>query len=94
MPDRVNILMVDDQPQKLLAYEAMFTRDAERLRDARHRVNRLPLGSAALAVMHYVHVEALAREVQREHLGEVDVVVDEQNAWHGWGVRKPKVCRH
>ena len=33
----------------LLAYEAMFARDAERLRDARRRVNRLPLGSAALA---------------------------------------------
>ena len=33
----------------LLAYEAMFARDAERLRDCRGRVNRLPLGSAALA---------------------------------------------
>jgi len=33
----------------LLAYEAMLTRDAERLADCRHRVNRLPLGSAALA---------------------------------------------
>jgi len=33
----------------LLAYEAMFARDAERLRDCRRRVNRLPLGSAALA---------------------------------------------
>ena len=33
----------------LLAYEAMFARDAERLADCRHRVNRLPLGSAALA---------------------------------------------
>ncbi len=33
----------------LLAYEAMLVRDAERLADCRHRVNRLPLGSAALA---------------------------------------------
>src|SRR5438105_1144635 len=33
----------------LLAYEAMLARDAERLVDCRHRVNRLPLGSAALA---------------------------------------------
>src|SRR5256884_6963459 len=33
----------------LLAYEAMLARDAERLVDCRPRVNRLPLGSAALA---------------------------------------------
>ena len=33
----------------LLAYEAMFARDADRFRDCRRRVNRLPLGSAALA---------------------------------------------
>ena len=33
----------------MLAYEAMFARDAERFRDCRRRVNRLPLGSAALA---------------------------------------------
>ena len=33
----------------LLAYEAMLARDAERLADCRRRVNRLPLGSAALA---------------------------------------------
>src|SRR5690242_21862948 len=32
----------------LLAYEAMLARDAERLVDCRRRVNRLPLGSAAL----------------------------------------------
>ncbi len=35
--------------QHLLAYEAMFTRDHERLGDARKRVNTMPLGSAALA---------------------------------------------
>ncbi len=33
----------------LLAYVEMFERDHERLRDARRRVNRLPLGAAALA---------------------------------------------
>jgi argininosuccinate lyase len=33
----------------LLAYVEMFGRDRERLTDARRRVNRLPLGSAALA---------------------------------------------
>ena len=33
----------------LLAYEAMFARDAARLSDCRRRVNLLPLGSAALA---------------------------------------------
>jgi argininosuccinate lyase len=33
----------------LMAYFEMFTRDAERLADCRKRVNRLPLGAAALA---------------------------------------------
>jgi len=33
----------------LMAYDAMFARDRERLADCRRRVNRLPLGSAALA---------------------------------------------
>ncbi|HSS70134.1 MAG TPA: argininosuccinate lyase [Casimicrobiaceae bacterium] len=33
----------------LLAYEAMLARDGERFSDCRRRVNRLPLGSAALA---------------------------------------------
>jgi argininosuccinate lyase len=33
----------------LLAYVEMFERDAERLADARRRLNRLPLGAAALA---------------------------------------------
>ncbi|MGA1692690.1 MAG: argininosuccinate lyase [Burkholderiaceae bacterium] len=37
----------------MLAYEAMFARDDERLRDARSRLNRLPLGSAALAGTSY-----------------------------------------
>ncbi len=37
----------------LLAYVEMFSRDAERLADARKRVNRLPLGAAALAGTSY-----------------------------------------
>ena len=37
----------------LLAYVEMFARDAERLSDLRRRVNRLPLGSAALAGTSY-----------------------------------------
>ncbi|MCE4554445.1 argininosuccinate lyase [Pelomonas cellulosilytica] len=37
----------------LLAYVEMFARDAERLLDARKRVNRLPLGAAALAGTSY-----------------------------------------
>ncbi len=37
----------------LLAYVEMFARDAERMRDCRTRVNRLPLGAAALAGTSY-----------------------------------------
>ncbi len=37
----------------MLAYVEMFSRDAERLQDARKRVNRLPLGAAALAGTSY-----------------------------------------
>jgi len=37
----------------LMAYYEMLKRDAERLRDARRRVNRLPLGAAALAGTSY-----------------------------------------
>lgn len=37
----------------LLAYAEMFARDAERLVDCRKRVNRLPLGAAALAGTSY-----------------------------------------
>ena len=37
----------------LLAYVEMFARDAERLADLRQRVNRLPLGAAALAGTSY-----------------------------------------
>ncbi len=37
----------------MMAYAEMFARDAERLHDCRKRVNRLPLGSAALAGTSY-----------------------------------------
>jgi len=37
----------------LMAYDAMFARDVERLGDCRRRVNRSPLGSAALAGTSY-----------------------------------------
>ncbi|MDD0810650.1 argininosuccinate lyase [Curvibacter sp. RS43] len=37
----------------MLAYVEMFSRDAERMVDVRRRVNRLPLGSAALAGTSY-----------------------------------------
>ena len=37
----------------LMAYVEMFTRDAERMADCRRRVNRLPLGAAALAGTSY-----------------------------------------
>jgi argininosuccinate lyase len=46
----------------LLAYVEMFSRDAERLADVRKRVNRLPLGAAALAGTSYpLDREAVAR---------------------------------
>ena len=48
----------------LLAYEAMFARDIERFADCRRRVNRLPLGSAALAGTSYpIDRERVAREL-------------------------------
>ena len=49
----------------LLAYVEMFARDAERLADARKRVNHLPLGAAALAGTSY----ALDRERVARALG-------------------------
>ena len=46
----------------LLAYAEMFGRDAERLRDCRKRLNRLPLGAAALAGTSYpIDRERVAR---------------------------------
>ena len=49
----------------LMAYFEMLKRDAERLRDCRHRVNRLPLGAAALAGTSY----PIKREMVAELLG-------------------------
>ncbi len=47
----------------MLAYFEMFKRDAERLADARRRVNRLPLGAAALAGTSY--------PIKRERVAEL-----------------------
>jgi argininosuccinate lyase len=63
----------------LLAYVEMFARDAERLADLRRRVNRLPLGAAALAGTSYpLDREAVARELGFEALSEnsLDAVSD------------------
>ena len=48
----------------LLAYYEMLKRDAERFADARKRINRLPLGAAALAGTSYpIDRERVAREL-------------------------------
>ncbi|MEK7438019.1 MAG: argininosuccinate lyase [Pseudomonadota bacterium] len=48
----------------LMAYFEMFARDRERLADCRKRVNRLPLGAAALAGTSYpIDREMVAREL-------------------------------
>ena len=63
----------------LLAYEAMFARDAERFRDCRRRVNRLPLGSAALAGTSFpIDRGRVARELGFEALcaNSLDAVSD------------------
>ena len=52
----------------MLAYVEMFARDAERMADVRRRVNRLPLGAAALAGTSY----PLDRERVAKTLGMVD----------------------
>ena len=52
----------------MLAYVEMFGRDAERMGDVRRRVNRLPLGAAALAGTSY----PLDREMVAKTLGMVD----------------------
>ncbi len=63
----------------LLAYEAMFGRDAERFRDCRRRVNRLPLGSGALAGTSFpIDRERVAAELGFEALctNSLDAVSD------------------
>ncbi len=48
----------------LMAYFEMFTRDAERLADARRRMNRLPLGASALAGTSFpIDRESVAKEL-------------------------------
>ncbi len=47
----------------LMAYVEMFARDAERLVDCRKRVNRLPLGAAALAGTSYPIDRAMVAEL-------------------------------
>lgn len=63
----------------LLAYEAMFARDSERLDDARRRVNHLPLGAAALAGTSYpINRQQVADELGFETLcgNSLDAVSD------------------
>lgn len=63
----------------LMAWQEMFRRDAERLRDCRRRVNRLPLGAAALAGTSFpIDREFVARELGFEAVCEnsLDAVSD------------------
>jgi argininosuccinate lyase len=63
----------------LLAYVAMLERDRERLADCRRRVNRLPLGAAALAGTTFpIDRQRVARELGFEGLSEnsLDAVSD------------------
>ena len=63
----------------LLAYVEMFARDEERLTDVRRRVNRLPLGSAALAGTTYpLDRERVARTLGMEGIcqNSLDAVSD------------------
>jgi argininosuccinate lyase len=63
----------------LLAYFEMFSRDAERLRECRARVNRLPLGAAALAGTSFpIDRARVARDLGFEGLCEnsLDAVSD------------------
>jgi argininosuccinate lyase len=63
----------------LLAYVEMFARDAERMQDVRRRVNRLPLGAAALAGTPYpLDRERVARSLNMEGVcqNSLDAVSD------------------
>ena len=63
----------------LLAYVEMFARDAERMVDLRKRINRLPLGSAALAGTSYpLDRERVARTLGFEAVSQnsLDAVSD------------------
>ena len=63
----------------LMAYDAMFARDGERLADCRRRVNRLPLGAAALAGTSFpIDRERVAKELHFDGLcpNSLDAVAD------------------
>lgn len=63
----------------MLAYVEMFSRDAERLVDCRRRVNRLPLGAAALAGTTYpIDRDHTARALQFDDIvrNSLDAVSD------------------
>jgi argininosuccinate lyase len=63
----------------LLAYVEMLFRDRERLADGRRRINRLPLGAAALAGTTFpIDREAVARELGFEAIcaNSLDAVAD------------------
>ena len=63
----------------ILAYVEMFSRDAERLEQVRARVNRLPLGAAALAGTSYpLDRESVARALGMEGVcqNSIDAVSD------------------
>ena len=63
----------------MLAYVEMFSRDAERMQDVRRRVNRLPLGAAALAGTSYpLDREAVAAALGMEGVcqNSLDAVSD------------------
>src|SRR6476646_9674294 len=63
----------------LMAYDAMLARDAERFADCRRRVNRLPLGSAALAGTSYpIDREQVARALGFDSvtMNSIDAVAD------------------
>ncbi|CAN5317324.1 argininosuccinate lyase [soil metagenome] len=62
----------------MLAYVEMFSRDAERMQEIRKRVNRLPLGAAALAGTSY--------PLDRERVAVTLGMVDEQGL--------PQVCQN
>ena len=63
----------------MLAYVEMFSRDAERMDDVRRRVNRLPLGAAALAGTSYpLDRERVARSLGMDEVcqNSLDAVSD------------------
>lgn len=63
----------------MLAYVEMFARDTERMQEVRHRVNRLPLGAAALAGTSYqLDRERVARTLGMEQVcfNSLDAVSD------------------